>query len=140
MPHAPIGSVGRDHLDPALGEPRIERIAVVRPVAQHPLRKLAHEALRERRVDERHLVLGLALEIVAAIGVPCASLTIMILVPLPRFVLPTSGPPFCTRKRAVDRRLPQVEPAAREQLLAQRERDPLEVPLACHSWKRRWQV
>ena len=52
---------------------------------------------------------GLALQLCTANGVPSASTVIMILVPLPFLVGPTSAPPFCGTEGAVNKGFSQIQ-------------------------------
>ena len=50
---AAVSPIGRDQLDAALRQPAIQRVAVIRPVADQPVRERPEEPVRERRFNER---------------------------------------------------------------------------------------
>ena len=101
-----IGAGGNDWLDAAAGQPGTQGIAVIPPIGNQPLGPfagaswLAWAADRdgvERVLKARDFRWGRRLQGLLPAEVPAPSTTTIPLVPLPRLVFPTWGPPFARR-------------------------------------------
>ena len=95
----PVAAMRRYQLDPAVGEQTVEGVAVIRGIANEA------EGLSERKLAfsvcaTSWVSCGDAEAMVMAIGRPARSAIAMILVPLPRLVLPTQSPFFLRWQRS----------------------------------------
>jgi len=86
----------------------VERVRVVRPVADSLLAQLVEEAAGTRFVDEFRLVRE-AESIAMARGTLFFATMAMILVPWPCLVSPTASPLSCSREAAVDEAFAGIE-------------------------------
>jgi len=78
----------RDHFYAGLGQFSVSLVGVVGIVANQGLDRFFHKDFCERLLNQRYFM-RVALSVQTAIGRPRRSATAIILVPLPRLVLPT---------------------------------------------------
>ena len=95
----PVRPMGGDELDAARGQGLVEPIAVIGRVADEP-RGIVGEEARVRVWSTSCVSCGDAEAMVMATGRPARSAMAMILVPLPRLVLPTQRPFFWRWQRS----------------------------------------
>ncbi len=93
----PIGFMRRNHLNVEFRQLCIERVRIIRLVANHLLRSLIGEPLANSFADKFDGRSGEAELVWTARGRPKRSATAMSFVPLPRLVAPTPKPLFSPR-------------------------------------------
>lgn len=132
--------MGRDQLDAPRGEPGIQRIRVVRPVADQPGRERPDEALGERGLDEGDFG-GRSAPHVHGERKTSAVCHRHDLGPFPPLGGADAAPPFFARTKVPSMKHSERSKPPRALRSAATARSTRSrVPERTQSWKRRWQV